>query len=124
MVHTVNPATGEPGQSYPAHTIDDARAAAAAAHAAFETWRRTSFAERAGLMREAAAILRRRSDEFAALMTAEMGKTLTDGRAEIEKCAFQCDWFAEQAPTYLAPEPVDLGGPGAGQTALWRARLV
>jgi len=113
MVHTVNPATGEPGQSYPAHTIDDARAAAAAAHFAFETWRRTSFAERAGLMREAAAILRRRSDEYAALMTAEMGKTLTDGRAEIEKCAFQCDWFAEQAPTYLAPEPVDLGGPEA-----------
>ncbi len=112
-LHTTNPATGEPGRSYPAHTIDDARVTAAAARAAFETWRRTAFADRTGLMREAAAILRRRSDEYAALMTEEMGKTLADGRAEIEKCAFQCDWFAEHAQTYLAPEPVDIGGPEA-----------
>jgi len=110
MMHTVNPATGEPGRSYPAHTIDDARAAAEAAHAAFEKWRRTSFAERSALMREAGAILRRRGDEFAALMTEEMGKTVADGRAEIEKCAFQCDWFAEHAQAYLAREPVDIGG--------------
>ena len=60
-------------------------------------------------MREAAAVLRRRSDEFAALMTEEMGKTLDDGRAEIEKCAFNCDWFAEHAESYLAREPVELG---------------
>jgi succinate-semialdehyde dehydrogenase/glutarate-semialdehyde dehydrogenase len=58
-------------------------------------------------------VLRRRSDEFAALMTEEMGKTLTDGRAEVEKCAFQCDWFAEHAEGYLAREPVDIGGPEA-----------
>jgi succinate-semialdehyde dehydrogenase/glutarate-semialdehyde dehydrogenase len=42
-----------------------------------------------------------------------MGKTLTDGRAEIEKCAAQCDWFAGLAQAYLAPEPVDIGGPEA-----------
>jgi succinate-semialdehyde dehydrogenase/glutarate-semialdehyde dehydrogenase len=112
-MQAVNPATGEPGRSYPAHGIDDAHAAAAAARAAFEDWRRTSFADRAGLMRDAAAVLRRRAEDYAALMTEEMGKTLTEGRAEIEKCAFQCDWFAEHAPTYLAPEPVDIGGPEA-----------
>ena len=111
MLQTVNPATGEPGRSYPENTVDDARAAAAAAHAAFEAWRRTAFAKRAAMMREAGAILRRRKDEFAALMTDEMGKTLTEGRAEIEKCATQCDWFAEHAEGYLAPEPVDIGGP-------------
>jgi succinate-semialdehyde dehydrogenase/glutarate-semialdehyde dehydrogenase len=43
-------------------------------------------------------------------MTEEMGKTLDDGRAEIEKCATQCDWFADHAERYLANEPVDLGG--------------
>jgi succinate-semialdehyde dehydrogenase/glutarate-semialdehyde dehydrogenase len=112
-MQAVNPATGEPGRSYPAHSIEDAHAAAAAARAAFEDWRRTSFADRAGLMRDAAAVLRRRAEDYAALMTEEMGKTLTEGRAEIEKCAFQCDWFAEHAPTYLAPEPVDIGGPEA-----------
>lgn len=112
-LQTVNPVTGEPGRSYQAHTIDDARTAAAAAHAAFRSWRRTSFEDRAALMREAGAVLRRRSDEYAALMTDEMGKTLTEGRAEIEKCASQCDWFADHAQDYLAREPVDIGGPEA-----------
>ncbi|MEO6581601.1 MAG: NAD-dependent succinate-semialdehyde dehydrogenase [Sphingomicrobium sp.] len=92
---------------------DDARAAAAAARAAFEQWRRTAFAERSTRMREAAAVLRRRSSEFVALMTEEMGKTVTEGRAEIEKCAFQCDWFADHAEEYLASEPVDIAGPEA-----------
>lgn len=113
MLQTTNPATGEPGRSYQEHSIDDGRAAAAAARAAFRDWRRTAFADRAAPMREAGAILRRRSNEFAALMTEEMGKTVTEGRAEIEKCAFQCDWFAEHAQSYLAPEPVDIGGPEA-----------
>ena len=112
-MQAVNPATGEPGRSYPEHRIEDAHAAAAAAHAAFLDWRRTSFADRSALTREAGAVLRRRSDEFAALMTEEMGKTLTDGRAEIEKCAAHCDWFADHAEGYLAPEPVDIGGPEA-----------
>ena len=107
---TVNPATGEPGRSYDGHTVDEARSAAATAHAAFQQWRRTSVAERAAVVREAAAILRRRKDEFARLMTEEMGKPVDDGRAEVEKCALHCDWFAEHAEQYLADEPVDIGG--------------
>src|SRR5258705_4224782 len=46
-------------------------------------------------------------------MTEEMGKTLDEGRAEVEKCAFQCDCFADHAEQYLAREPVDIGGPEA-----------
>ena len=110
LIETVNPATGEPGQSYPQTSPDEAAAAAAAAHAAFAQWRRTSFAERSRVIRAAAAILRQRKDEFARLMTAEMGKTVDDGRAEIEKCAVHCEWFADHAPAYLADEPVDIGG--------------
>jgi succinate-semialdehyde dehydrogenase/glutarate-semialdehyde dehydrogenase len=109
-LQTVNPATGAPGRSYDEHSIDDARAAAAAAHRAFLDWRRTSFDERARIVRRAAGILRARKDEFARLMTEEMGKTLDDGRAEVEKCAFHCDWFADRARAYLADEPVDIGG--------------
>jgi succinate-semialdehyde dehydrogenase/glutarate-semialdehyde dehydrogenase len=109
-LQTVNPATGEPGKSYDAHTIDDARAAAEAAHHAFREWRRTSFGERGTVVRKAAEILRARKYELAALMTEEMGKTLEDGRAEVEKCAFQCDWFADHAQDYLADEPADIGG--------------
>ncbi len=110
---TVTPATGAPGRAYDQHSIEDAHAAAAAAHGAFKSWRRTTMNERARVVREAGAILRRRQDEFARLMTEEMGKTLDDGRAEVEKCAFQCDWFADHAEDYLAPQPVDVGGPEA-----------
>jgi succinate-semialdehyde dehydrogenase/glutarate-semialdehyde dehydrogenase len=110
-IRTVNPATGEPGRSYREHMMDDARAAAAAARKAFASWRRTSFSERCSVIRKAAEILRSRQDELAGLMTQEMGKTLDEGRAEIEKCAFHCDWFAEHAEAYLTDEPVDVGGP-------------
>jgi len=109
-LQTVNPATGEPGKAYNPHSIHDAKAAAMAARAAFLDWRRTSFAERGAVLHKAAEILRARKDKFARLMTEEMGKTLDDGRAEVEKCAFHCDWFADNAAGYLANEPADIGG--------------
>jgi len=109
-IQAVNPITGEPGKSYPETSLDEALAAAAAAREAFLEWKRTSFGERAAVVHKAAEILRVRKDEFAHLMTDEMGKTLDDGRAEIEKCAVNCDWFADQAEKYLANEPVDFDG--------------
>ena len=109
-LQTINPATGEEGKSYDLHTIEDGVAAAKAARAAFLEWRRTSFDERSAVIHKAAKVLRRRELAFASLMTTEMGKTLDDGRAEVEKCAFHCDWFADQAQGYLENEPADIGG--------------
>jgi succinate-semialdehyde dehydrogenase/glutarate-semialdehyde dehydrogenase len=109
----IDPSTGEPGQAYEGHTCGEAIAIARAVRRSFEFWRGTSFSQRASLMRDAAHLLRRRQDEFASLMTAEMGKTLKEGRAEIEKCAFQCTYFAENAERFLARRPVDVGGPKA-----------
>ncbi|MGN6848509.1 MAG: NAD-dependent succinate-semialdehyde dehydrogenase [Sphingomicrobium sp.] len=109
-VQTINPATGQPGRSYVETSLDDALAAAAAARKAFLDWRRTSFAERSAVIHRAAEVLRARKDEFARLMTEEMGKTIGDGRSEVEKCAFHCDWFADHAEEYLAREPVHIGG--------------
>jgi len=110
---TVNPATGEPGRSFGRHSAEEAHAAAAAARTEQLNWRRRSFEERAQVVRKAAAVLRERKDELARLMTEEMGKTLDDGRAEVEKCAFHCDWFADHAHEYLADQRVDIGGPEA-----------
>ena len=104
----VDPATGAQGRAYDGMAMTQALEAARAAHIAFGSWSRTSFAERARLMTQAAAVLRRRADEFAALMTDEMGKTLTEGRAEIEKCAANCDHFALHAEAFLAPQPVEI----------------
>ncbi|HEX8166303.1 MAG TPA: NAD-dependent succinate-semialdehyde dehydrogenase [Beijerinckiaceae bacterium] len=110
---TVDPATEAPGRTYEGHTAEEALAVARDVRKAFEGWRKVPFAERARLMKKAAAILRARQEEFADLMTAEMGKLVKDGRAEVEKCAFNCDYFADNAERFLAPEPVDLGGPKA-----------
>jgi len=110
---THDPATGRDGPSFEGHSVEDALAIAQAARAAFEGWRRTGFAERAAAMSRAGAVLRRRKDEFAALMTREMGKTLTEGRAEIEKCAGNCDFYAAHAERFLAPEPVEFDGADA-----------
>jgi succinate-semialdehyde dehydrogenase/glutarate-semialdehyde dehydrogenase len=112
-IRAVNPATGEAGKSFQTTSREQAAAAAAAARAAFLSWRRTSFGDRAAVIGKAADILRARQGEFAQLMTDEMGKTIDEGRAEVEKCAVQCDWFAGHAAGYLAPQPVDLGGPEA-----------
>ena len=109
-IETVNPATEQRGKSYRETSLDEAHAAAAAAHEAFLKWRRVSFAERSAIIRKAGEILRAREDELSRLMTEEMGKTLSDGRAEVEKCAANCDWFADHAHEYLANEPIDLGG--------------
>jgi succinate-semialdehyde dehydrogenase/glutarate-semialdehyde dehydrogenase len=109
----MDPSNEEAGITYSGHSPDDAREIAQLTRAAFDSWRPTSFAERGSLMKAAAATLRRRQDELAELMTAEMGKLLKDGLAEVEKCAFNCDFFAENAEAFLGREPVDLGGPKA-----------
>lgn len=108
---TVDPATGKPGPVYDGHTIPEAKAIVSDARFAWESWKKTDFKLRAKHMREAARVLRRRSDELCALMTAEMGKTLTEGQAEIEKCAHTCEVLAEEAEGYLKPIPVDMDGP-------------
>ena len=109
-IQTVNPATGEPGKSYDEVSLDEALAAAKAAHRAWLGWRRTSFEDRSAVMHKAAEILRARNADLARLMTEEMGKTFDDGLAEVEKCAFNCDWFADHAQEYLADRPADIGG--------------
>jgi succinate-semialdehyde dehydrogenase/glutarate-semialdehyde dehydrogenase len=110
---TENPATGQKGQAYDGHTRAEVREAVVAADRAFKAWRKQSYSERAALMKQAAAVLRRKKGEFAALMTEEMGKPISDGRAEVEKCATACDYFAENAERFLAREKIDLGGPEA-----------
>lgn len=113
VFRTEDPASGTALRTYHGHTREEALAVARKAHEAFKDWRKTSFAERAQMMKAAAASLRRRRSEFAALMTSEMGKPLTEALGEIEKCAFNCDFFADHAERFLAREPVDWDGPKA-----------
>lgn len=102
----VNPATGETLTTYDEMTPQQTAAAIEEAHAAWTSWRKASFAERARPMKKAAAILRERKEEFAKLMALEMGKPLKQGIAEAEKCALGCDYYADHAEAHLAPEMI------------------
>ena len=102
----VNPATGETLRTYDEMTPQQTASAIDAAHAAWKSWRKSAFSERAKPMKNAAAILRERKEEFARLMALEMGKPLKQGIAEAEKCALGCDYYADHAEAHLAPEVV------------------
>jgi succinate-semialdehyde dehydrogenase/glutarate-semialdehyde dehydrogenase len=104
-IQTVNPATGEVVEKFEATSPAELDRVAAGAQAAFHEWRDVPVAERAAPMREAARILRARKEEFARTMTVEMGKPITQGEAEAEKCAWTCEYYAEHAPAMLAVDP-------------------
>jgi succinate-semialdehyde dehydrogenase/glutarate-semialdehyde dehydrogenase len=105
-MESINPATLEAIGAYDELSSEDAARAVGESGAAFERWKETSFAERSALMTIAAAILRSRSEEFARLMALEMGKPIRQGRAEIEKCAWVCEYYAGRAAGFLEPETV------------------
>jgi succinate-semialdehyde dehydrogenase / glutarate-semialdehyde dehydrogenase len=113
-IAVVNPASGETVKVFeePSEQEVDERLARAAE--AFSAYRRTSFAERSSWMRAAADILDRDREDVARLMTGEMGKTLAAARAETEKCARACRFYADRAAGFLADEPVE--GPAVGAT--------
>jgi succinate-semialdehyde dehydrogenase/glutarate-semialdehyde dehydrogenase len=106
-IRAVNPATGETIEEYPETPPEEVDRILHAADAAFHAWRRTSVQERAARLREAARLLRERAPEYARLMALEMGKPVRAGRAEAEKCALACDYYAENGPRFLAPEMVE-----------------
>jgi succinate-semialdehyde dehydrogenase/glutarate-semialdehyde dehydrogenase len=103
-LESINPATDERIRTYAEMSPAEAAAAVDAAHQAFTRWRLTTFDQRAAPMRRAGALLRERKDALARLMAAEMGKPLAAGVAEIDKCATACDYYAEHAARFLAPE--------------------
>lgn len=103
---SVNPATGEVIRHYPLLGAADLQALISKAGSAFESWRQTPLAERSRLLRRAAVLLREKREDLASLITLEMGKPLRESRAEIEKCVWACDYYAEQGPAFLADEPV------------------
>ena len=105
-VTTCNPATGEPLTGYAAFSEADVDAALDRAAAAQAGWSALPFGDRAAVLRRAGELLRAEVDELALLVTQEMGKPLAEARAEVEKCATACDYYAEHAGDFLADEPV------------------
>ena len=112
-IATTNPTTGEMVRTFEPLTKDEVDAAIARAAATFARYRVTTFADRAGWLRAAADILDAERDDVAALMTTAMGKIIGAARAEAEKCARACRFYADNAVAFLADEPVDAEAVGA-----------
>jgi len=105
-IKAVNPTTGETIKDYQEMPPEQVKGIVEKSHEAFLGWRTTSFAERAGLMKKAARIIRDKAEDYARLMAQEMGKPIKGGRAEAEKCAWACDYYADNAEKLLQPEVV------------------
>ncbi|MGI4763155.1 MAG: NAD-dependent succinate-semialdehyde dehydrogenase [Janthinobacterium lividum] len=105
-IASINPYTGRTLRRFAEFSWVKTERILAQAHRAAAQWRTTTFAERAAVLRRAGALLRERQDALAHLMAIEMGKPLRDGRAEAQKCAACCDYYAAHAEAFLADEEV------------------
>lgn len=106
VVKTVNPATGEPLNSYPALDHEGVNKALQLTAEAQNAWKTSEISHRATLLRTVGSLLREEVETHAALISTEMGKPITEARAEVLKCALTCDFYADHAEEYLAPKPV------------------
>lgn len=106
-LHSINPFDGSTIGTYEQASDQQIDAITGNVRARWESWRTTAFSERAELMRSVASCLRSRKQELAPLMTREMGKLVQSAQAEVEKCAWVCEYFAENAEQFLSAEMVE-----------------
>lgn len=109
MIVSANPTTGESLKSFAPHSHAQIEAALEAAAEAQRAWALRPISDRVGLLTAVAKVLRARKAEYARLITQEMGKPIAEAEAEVEKCAWGCEFYAENAGRFLADEPVASG---------------
>jgi succinate-semialdehyde dehydrogenase/glutarate-semialdehyde dehydrogenase len=103
----INPLTNEVINEYPEMTSREVEEILENVQEEYLDWKKTSFEHRRKLMYKAAEVLRTNKNEYAILMAQEMGKPIVDGRAEVEKCAWVCEYYAEEAEQQLKPEIIE-----------------
>jgi len=111
MLKSINPATEDVVETFEEFSTGAVDTALQRAYDAQRTWRMTSFGERSARLQSAARVLRAQKERLAALATREMGKPIVEAEAEIEKCAWNCDFYAEHAAEFLADEHVEMNLP-------------
>jgi len=105
-IQTINPTTGEVLETFEPYSEQQVNQALDQARQAFLYWRTISFAERGKYLHSVASHLRDHKTELARIAVLEMGKSITEAEAEVEKCAWNCDYFAENAERFLADEKI------------------
>jgi succinate-semialdehyde dehydrogenase/glutarate-semialdehyde dehydrogenase len=104
---SINPATGQETKTFDTWDAERLEHALADAQGTTAGWAATPIAERAARMREAAEVLRRRRERYGRIITEEMGKLYKEAVAEVDKCAWVCEFYAEEAAGYLQDEIID-----------------
>ncbi len=104
-IETVNPVTGDRLATYEETSPEQVQSVLREADRVFASWSQTDFEHRGRLLHRAAGVLRARARDYAALMAKEMGKPLAQGKAEVEKCAWVCEYYADHGARFLADEP-------------------
>ncbi len=104
MLTSINPANNKLVKSYIEMTADEINSIISQVNSTYLEWKETSFLIRSNLMFKAAKILRENINEYSELMTIEMGKPISQSRAEVEKCAWVCEYYAENAEKFLSDE--------------------
>lgn len=107
MIRSINPANEELIKEYKETTDDEINLTISDAHNEFLKWRNTEFSNRSEKMKKAAEFMRANKKEFAEIMTYEMGKPIAQSFSEVEKCAWVCDYYAENAERFLSDEIIE-----------------
>lgn len=103
---SINPATGETLKDYKEHSKNEVQLLLKKADLIFHDWKRTSFSQRSALFLRVSQLLKDQSSALAKIMTEEMGKPLSQAKAEVGKCAWVCEFYAENAASFLANQPI------------------
>ncbi|VAW92436.1 Succinate-semialdehyde dehydrogenase [NAD]; Succinate-semialdehyde dehydrogenase [NADP+] [hydrothermal vent metagenome] len=103
----INPATGKRIKSIPVWGDDEIEAALVEVANAATAWAERTFDARAKVIANAGQVLRDNKDRYAAIITEEMGKLINDAKAEVEKCATACDYYAQHGEKFLADEIIE-----------------
>ena len=106
-VVSINPWDLSEVERFQTHTDEEASAIIDQVDEAFSDWKKTSFAHRAELLHRVAEVLLKNKERYAAHVTAEMGKPISESLAEVEKCAWVCRFYADNAADFLAPKTVE-----------------
>lgn len=106
MITTVNPATGQEITTYQLYAADEVDSILHATHTAQKHWKKTGVEKRAQAFERMASVLERRKEELARQMTLEMGKPISEARAEIDKCIWACQFYAEFGAKFLRDYPI------------------
>ncbi|MDT0641734.1 NAD-dependent succinate-semialdehyde dehydrogenase [Zunongwangia sp. F363] len=107
MIISKNPYNGEEIEKFEEYTKEQIDKALDTANSTFKTWSKTPFEERSKLMKAAAEELKDNKEEYARDISLEMGKPIKQSIAEIEKCAWVCEYYAENAEKHLADEQIE-----------------